>query len=134
MDHFAMFFAVKEGFGGIARIQHGVSLLLQHVPDKGADSILILYQENGLSATIVGGNLTVPTFRWAIDARKKNLEDSAYTYLAIDPNIAVALLDNSVNGRQAKAGPLAHLFRSEKGFENASHGGFIHANTGVAYR
>ncbi len=54
--------------------------------------------------------------------------------LAINRDVSSALLHDSVNGRQAKAGSFAFLFGRKEGFEDSSPHQFVDAGAGVADR
>src|SRR5438445_5096357 len=65
------------------------------------------------------------------DARQINLECRSLAGLAVNPNEAFALLNNSVDGREAKASAFRSL-RCKEGLEDMSLCLGVHASTGIA--
>src|SRR5207244_8154391 len=65
------------------------------------------------------------------DARQINLECRSLAGLAVNPNEAFALLNNSVDGREAKASAFRSL-RCKEGLEDVSLCLGVHASAGIA--
>src|SRR5207245_10396595 len=65
------------------------------------------------------------------DARQINLECRSLAGLAVNPNEAFALLNNSVDGREAKASAFRSL-RCKEGLEDMSLCLGVHASAGIA--
>src|SRR5207245_2021868 len=65
--------------------------------------------------------------------RQIYLDGRAAPALAVHPDIAAALLDDSVHGGETEPGTLADLFRREKRLEEVCLRRFIHADAGVAH-
>src|SRR5207245_5266860 len=65
------------------------------------------------------------------DARQINLECRSLARLAVNPNEAFALLNNSVDGREAKASAFWSL-RCEERLEDVSLCLGVHASAGIA--
>jgi hypothetical protein len=53
------------------------------------------------------------------------------TWLAVDPDVTSALLDDPEDHREAEPGPLALLFRGEKWFEDPRLRFLVHPHPGV---
>src|SRR5436309_15522820 len=65
------------------------------------------------------------------DARQINLECRSLARLAVNPDEAFALLNNSVDGREAKASAFRSL-RCKEGLEDVSLCLGVHASAGIA--
>src|SRR5207247_6923394 len=67
------------------------------------------------------------------DSGEVNSEDRSRSWLAIHLDKAAALLDDSIHGRQAQPGPLAHFLGGEEGFENMRLDRLLDAASGIAH-
>ena len=64
--------------------------------------------------------------------REIDRDGRASTDLAVDPDVAAALLDDAVDGRHPEPGSLVHRLRREERLEDAPSRLFVHPASGVA--
>src|SRR5437660_2673837 len=116
--------------------QHGVALLVEHVPDEGTNAIFIFEEQYGLSSTIAGEDAFLPAngFRLGVHSRQVNLECCAMAGFTVDPDISSALLHDVVCGREPEACAFAGFLGCEERFEDTQAGSLVHAYSVVAYR
>src|SRR2546428_11671404 len=93
-----------EGLVAMTRLEHRVAAGLENISRELPDGPLVLHQQNRLTAL---GRVSQRATRLrrvggAVDARQVDFERRALTELAVDPDVATALLHDPVDGRQAR--------------------------------
>src|SRR3989441_5198005 len=110
-----------NGGGAVGGLQHGVSLSLERLAGQAPEIAFILNEQNGfVPRPRFGGHdrrLNGNGFPGCTHARQVDLERSALARFAIDPDVAFALLDDTVNRGEPEAGALGSL-GSEEGLED----------------
>ena len=127
-----------ELFGvlGIARGNDVVAVFGQNRMDYVANRLFILDEENGLRAALgEGSRLRDAGFlHGAVDTGQVDLKGAALAELAVHPDVAAALFDDAVNGRETQTGAASTFLCSVEGLEDVHDGPAIHAHTGVGNR
>ena len=121
---------------GVAGIEHGVSLALQVFAGETQHGDFVFDQQNGFAAWVDVVRLRPqvapqPLLRSHCHPRQVNLERCSLAGLAVDPDVASALLDDAVDRGKAESRAL-RSFGAEKRFEDAALGLGIHSHAGVA--
>src|SRR5208282_2171559 len=124
----------ERGFA-VIRLDDGIAMFMEELASKGAHGLVIFDEQNGSPFALgrdlvrfgLGGEADL-----VIGVGKIDLESRSVTELAINKDMSSALLDDAVDGGEAKTGAFAQLFGGEEGLKDAGDGGFIHAATGVA--
>src|SRR5437588_4448010 len=116
--------------------QHGVALLVEHVPDEGTNAIFIFEEQNGFGPTIAGEDAFLPAngFGLGVYSRQINLECCAMAGFAVDPDISSALFHDAVCGREPEACAFSGFLGCEERFEDPQAGGLVHSYSVVTYR
>src|SRR4029077_2045733 len=98
------------------------------------DAIVVLHHEHGLAAPDHRrGRLgDLPVLRWLSHAGQIDPEGGATPRLAIDPDEALALLDDAVHRREAEPSALPLLLGGKEGVEDPRLGALVHPDAGVA--
>src|SRR5438477_6010210 len=99
--------------GAVRGFEHVIALILQCETRQAAELGFVLHNQNSF--------VSLPGFRRCnhrlsrercygrVDARQINLECRSLARLAVDPNGAFTLLNDSIDGREAEAGALGRL-------------------------
>ena len=124
----------RLGAGG--RSQDPVADALQHPDGELANRFLVFDDENGLAAESSGwirlsGRRII---RRVCDSWKIQLEGGALARFAVHPDVAPALLDHAVDGRQAQTSAFPSLLGGEERLEDVPARFGVHAMAGVAHR
>src|SRR2546428_11166913 len=111
----------REGLVAMTRLEHRVAVGLENISRELPDCLLVLHQQNGLTAL---GHVSQQSARLhgvgrTVNARQVDFERRALTELAVDADVATALLHDSVDGRQTQPCPLAGPLAGEEGFEGS---------------
>src|SRR5882724_3511450 len=114
---------------GIKRWNHVVTLLCQHRLDEFPHGFLIFHNQYRFrsSSRPWGGPSSCNCVGNLIHSWEINFEGAALARLAIDPDVAAALLHDAIHRRKAKSCPAATLLGREKWFENVRHRLPIHS-------
>ena len=112
---------------------HLVALTGQDGADEVADGFFVFDQQDHFAAALIGKGrvLWCVDFDQFVDPRQINFEGAAFAWLAVDPDVSAALLDDSVHGGKAESCAATAFFRGVKGLENMGDGCFVHAHTGI---
>src|SRR5258708_23447489 len=94
---------------GAFRYEDGIALGGECRACKLADGCVILDEEDGFRSPLIDRLVCLNRWRHAgfLDAREIDLEGCAFAGLAVNPNVAAALLDDAVDGGEAQSGPAA---------------------------
>src|SRR6185437_4661845 len=104
----------------VGGFQNFISKILQKGPNQIPDSVLVFSQQDcfvtgGRWAARILGQAYVNCF---LDSGEINLERGPVSDLAIHPDPAAALFDDSIDHCEAKPGALARAFSGEKRLKN----------------
>src|SRR6202043_386934 len=66
--------------------------------------------------------------------RQINLERCPLSWFAVNPDMAPALPDNSIDGREAQSSAFSEFLGRKEGLENAALGLRIHPHSGIGNR
>src|SRR3982751_2207928 len=101
------------------RCKHVVPLLLKDLANKVPNYHFFFHHKYGFRTPVHSRNLGPSLLRLncLIDLWQVNLERRALAHLAIDPYVAVALLDYAVDGGQAQSRSLAQFLGGEERLE-----------------
>ena len=135
MDRSLVLLAEKQGFVAVPGLEDVVAVPQE---DRAGDDpeLLLIFDEEHRLGPADRGHLDRGFHLQAglVRARQVDLERRSLPELAVDPDVAAALLNDSEYGRQSQPRALALLFRGEEGLENALLGRFVHAGSGIADR
>src|SRR5437667_5676412 len=101
---------------GVGHGQHGVAVHLEHLAGELADRLVVLDQQHRLRAPAEhdGLGLRPADLAGRVDPRQVDLDGRTPPDLAIRGDVAAALLDDPVDGREAEARPLADALGREE--------------------
>src|SRR5437867_2625427 len=102
------------------RLQDGVAVRPEDVAGKVSHRSLVFNQEDGL-VTLSGLREAWTSHRWIdglLDSRQVNLERSTAPRLAVEPDVSVALLDDSIDRGESQPCPKARPFGGEEGLKD----------------
>src|SRR5271166_4800554 len=123
-----------QGESGIAvgGFENVVAAGLERLANKLANGLFVFNEENSFSSADGGERSgSGKSFGGLIDAREINGEDGAAAGLALNEDVAAALLDDAVDGGKSEAGTFAFFLGGEERLEDASLGFTVHALAGV---
>src|SRR6266403_6217608 len=110
----------RDLFGvlGIKGRNHVVTLLCQHGLDEFPHGFLILHNQYRFCSSLRpwGGPSSCNGVGNLIHSREINFEGAALARLAVDPDVASALLHDAIHRRKAKSCPTATFLGREKRF------------------
>ncbi len=112
-----------------------VALQLQELGDDGAHRVLVLDEQDPLRAAGLGlrvGWCGRDDRQRLLGTGEQHAERRAAAELALDLEVAAALLDDPVDGREAEPGPLRPLRREER-LDSAGAGVRIHPDAAVPH-
>src|SRR6266566_3948585 len=100
--------------------QNFVSRLRQYGLPEFPQQRLVLRQQNRAGSALMGfGHRRLPwDYSFIFDLGQRYTERGAFPGFALNLDLAVALFDDAIYGRETEASSLANLFRSEKWLEN----------------
>src|ERR1035438_1289463 len=136
MDSVGMTGGERESGVAVGGFENAIAAGLERFAHELANGLFVLDQEDGFGSASSGEGKRsgAAGFRWAIDAGKINGEDGAAAELALNEDVAAALLDDAVDGGKSEAGAFAFFFGGEEGLEDAGLGFAVHALASVADR
>src|ERR1043165_537128 len=128
--------AQAQGFFATTGVEHVVAGLLQYLARESTNDVLVFHQQDSFRSSWRGSLHTWTFYRFlvAFEVRQINLDGGATVRLAVDPDVAAALLHDSVNSRQTKTSTAAFDFRRKKRFEDSGFRLYTHPATSVAAR
>ena len=95
-----MAFADLKRLRTVTSFQHGVALLLENGTHERPNGLFVFYQQDRLRTLCLFRNryTRFDLCEFLFDPGQVDLKRGASPWLTIDPNIAAALLDDSVDG------------------------------------
>ncbi len=124
-----------QGKSGVAvgGFENVVAARLERLANELANGLFVFNEENGFSSADGGERSgSGKSFGGLIDAREINSEDGAAAELALNEDVAAALLDDAVDGGEPEAGTFAFFLGGEERLEDAGLGFAVHTLAGVA--
>src|SRR3954466_3585726 len=110
-------------------------MLVQNLPHEGAYPVFVFHQQHGFSAaTSRLQGVSRSEVSRCIHSRQIYLKSRADSKLAVNPNVAAALLDDAVHGGESQPSALTNFFGSEERLEDARFHLLRHSQSGIAYR
>ena len=118
----------------VAGLDAGVTKVAQHLADQQPHREIVLHQQDRLAVSLRRRRvaLCVARVEVASVSRQEHGHMGAFALPALDPDIAAALLDETIDHREPKAGPFAERFRRVEGLEHLAHGLGADPDPGVA--
>src|SRR5438309_934317 len=115
---------MQKRLSGVASLDDVVTALAEDAPSHGPHLIVVLDEEDGFRPT-QGRRRRGRTngIHRSVHAREVDLEGRALARLAVDPNAAAALLDDTENRGKAQSGTFAGLLRREERLEDTTQSG-----------
>ena len=113
--------ADHQGLSAVSGVEDDVAVATKDASDDDPHLIVILDEKNRLAAARVLGAraLRRADLDVAVDAWEVDLECRPLAGLAVEPDVAAALLHDPENHREAEAGPFAQRLGREKRLEDA---------------
>src|SRR6185503_9429679 len=136
MDRITVLATQSQRFLAVAGVEHVVSGLFQNLTRKSANDVLVFHEQDGFRSAWCGSFHTRPFCRFlvAVEMRQVDFDCRATVWLAINPDVAAALLHDSVNSRQPETSTAAFVFSRKERFKNSALGLDVHPATGIADR
>ena len=115
--------------------EHGVTETLEQIDHADAHGGVVFHHQDGLAAA---GRIAAARLRHRIGrldaARQIDAHGGAFARLAVDGDMAAALLDEAVGHRQSQAGAFSLRLGGIKGFEGVPQHFRAHAGASVRHR
>src|SRR2546426_11797805 len=110
-----------QRLGAVPSGQHRVPPSFQHALGEPSDLVLVLHPEHLLRSAPRGGwaRRRLRRLRRFGHSREIDLEGGTVAQLAVGPDVAAALLDDTVDRREPESRTAPRLFGREKGLEQA---------------
>ena len=120
----------------VLRLDRLVAFAAEEAAGEIADQRLVLHHEHALAASPRRGLRRRPGEPLAalLHLGQVDPEGASLARLAVDPDVAVALLHDAVGRREAESGAVADRLGGEERLEDLGLGRRIHAAAGVAHR
>src|SRR5580704_15567889 len=116
---------------GVLRVEREdnlVALSGKNGANQIADCLFVFDQQDNLAGATFEKRNLFRYFRFdlLIHTGQINLERAAFSRFAVHPDVATALLDDSVDGREPQSSAASALFGGEEGLENVCDCSGIH--------
>src|SRR6185437_2964046 len=105
---------------------------LQRPPGQQPHRVLVLYDQDGFAPTSWRLDRPNRPICRVGDCGQVHLHRGPVARLAIEPDVAVGLLDNAIGGREAKTGALPYRLGGKERLEGAGSRRWIHSGTSIA--
>ncbi len=119
----------------VSRLEHHIAAPLENPAGKVPHRLLILDQQDGFQGRVGAWRpRRGHSLRVGRSPGQEDREGAPLPGCALGPHVPFALLDDTVDRREAQAGARARLLGREKGLEKAAERLLVHAGAGVPHR
>src|SRR4051812_45699324 len=117
----------------MTRLEHDIAVTPQHFARECTDRLFVFHEQDRFPPRAIAAVWSRRRLNRERPRRRQvDLEDRALTRLAVAPDVAAALLDHAVYGRQPEPAPLALFLGREEWLEHTRPRRGVHPLAGIA--